>query len=549
MIEPIIFVWDMENFVFGDVLNGYPMKGTARTCYLLQGGAMNLVLKEINEDPGSPFCQGSREEILGAVRPYLREERLSCGQDLELGAHRGNCLYYVEEGRVEVSYDSGGTRIVVALIGEGEFFGEIGFFDGISRVRKIKASADTGVAVMDSPSARRLRLENPRLYADFLAMISLSICKKFRKVVSDSHSLAGYSASLSSGRRPLFRKSMPMPAGILETEVWKKVNEKVELFKAQMYEIASAVQAESSLDMDEGLYLRLKETVDIFDSYLEDLAVYLESRPELSAHIWGYIFKEIFPYFMRSRFAERAYFKPKGYAGDFLMMEAIYRNIPDGDGLFGLMVDRYCLDCPPPRAVRGRRRLLSRLIEKHVRNLMPVRDSIGIMNLACGSNRELFDFIARFPHSHMLDCLCIDADPEALEYTSKYVDVFEHDAGITLMQENVIKWSLGRVRHNFEPRDIIYSAGLTDYLDERLFTALVKRAWDYLKPGGVLILSNFSKANPNKAWMDHIFQWKLIHRDEQDLKSIFGRTPFGSNVEVLSEQEGVNLFAVATKAS
>ena len=35
--------------------------------------------------------------------------------------------------------------------------------------------------------------------------------------------------------------------------------------------------------------------------------------------MWGYVFKEIFPYFMRSRFAERAYFKPKGYAGDFLM--------------------------------------------------------------------------------------------------------------------------------------------------------------------------------------------------------------------------------------
>lgn len=509
---------------------------------------MNLLLKESTEDPGSPFSLLSREKILEAIKPYLQRARCLQGKGLDLSGNGGNSIYYVEQGGVEVSYDSGGTRIVVALIGAGEFFGEIGFFDGISRVRKIKASRDTLFFVMDPDSALRLRYEDPRLYADFLAVISMSICRKFRRVISDSHSLAGYSASLSAGRRPLFQKSLPIPANIFDKKIWKAVNDRVELFKARMYEIASAAQAGNRLNMDEKLYGRLKETLDGFDFYLEGLADELESRADIADYIWGYVFKEIFPYFMRSRFTERAYFKPKGYAGDFLMMEAIYRNIPDGDGILGLMVDRYCLNAPPPRAVRARRRLLSRLLEKNVRRLMNVRKTIGIMNLACGSNRELFDFIKRFPHSNMLDCLCIDADPEALEYTSKHVNVFEHGAGITLMQENVVKWSLGRVSHDFDFKDIIYSAGLTDYLDERHFRALVRRAWDYLRPGGVLILSNFSKTNPNKAWMDHIFQWRLIHRDEHDLKAIFFKTPFGDNIEVLSEGEGINLFAVATKA-
>ncbi len=508
---------------------------------------MNLLFEQISEDCSSPFTMISKEGIMAAVEPYLRFQRCSSRQDIDLSGHQGNCLYYVCQGGVEVSYESGQTRIVLALIGKGEFFGEIGFFDGITRVRKITASKDTVVSVMDPSSANMLRLENPRLYADFLALVAMSICNKFRKVVSDSQSLAGYSTSLSSGRRPLFTKPRPVPADIFENDVWKVVSEKVELFKAEMYEIASSVQASNSSRIHGPLYERLKENMDIFAAYLEDLDKELKNQPDVAEYIWGYIFKEIFPYFMRSRFAERAYFKPKGYAGDFLMMEAIYKNVPDGDGLFGLMMDKYCLSAPPPRAVRGRRELLSKLIEKYVKRLMEQRQTIGIMNLACGSNRELFDFIARFPHSHMLDCICIDADPEALEYTSKHVDVFDHDAKVTLMQENVVKWALGRVRHNFDLRDIIYSAGLTDYLDDRLFSALVKQAWKYLKPGGVLILSNFSKANPNKAWMDHIFQWKLIHRDEQDLKSIFAKTPFGENIEVLSEPEGVNLFAVATK--
>ncbi len=512
-----------------------------------EGGGMNLLFKEIIEDSISHFLFLPRREILASVEPYFQNEHCLRGQDIDLSRHEGNCLYYVKKGGVEVSYDSGGTRIVLALIGEDEFFGEIGFFDGLTRVRKIKASENSMLSIMDAVSASRLRLENPRLYADFLALVAMSICKKFRKVVADTQNLAGYTASLSSGRRPLFSKPRPVPANIFETHIWKEVTGHVERFKAHMYEIASSVQASNSTEIDEQLYLYLKETMDAFDGYLEVLAQKLDAQKGISEYIWGYIFKEIFPYFMRSRFAERAYFKPKGYAGDFLMMEAIYRNIPDGDGLLGIMLDRYCLDAPPPRAVRGRRRLLSELLEKHVKQFMDGSDTIGIMNLACGSNRELFDFIARFPHSEKLDCLCIDADPEALEYTSKYVDVFEHRAKITLMQENVLKWALGRVRHNFQMRDIIYSAGLTDYLDDRLFAALATRAWDYLKPGGILILSNFSKANPNKAWMDHIFQWKLIHRDENDLKSIFDKTPFGRDIEVLSEPEGVNLFAIARK--
>ena len=510
---------------------------------------MKPLLKEVRHALSTPLSPDSKQDILVEVLPYLRQEICSRGKNIDFSQEQSNSVYYVAQGGVEVSYESDGTKIVVALIGPGQFFGEIGFFDGLSRVRTVRASVDTRLYVMDPLSAARLRLENPRLYADFLALLALSVCKKFRKMVSDAQSLAGYSASLSTGRRPLFMKSTPIPTTIFETDVWKQVSEKVEQFKAEMYEIASAVQAQGSSGIDGSLYRRLKETMDNFDAHLENLAIYLEGKRDIAEHIWGYIFKEIFPYFMRSRFAERAYFKPKGYAGDFLMMEAIYKNIPEGDGLLGVMMDKYCLECAPPRAVRGRRRMLAELLERFVAERMPVSDRIGIMNLACGSNRELFDFLSDFPESHMLDCLCIDADPEALEYTSKYVDVFEHDAKITLMRENVVKWALGRVSHNFDLKDIIYSAGLTDYLDDRLFRILASRAWEFLKPGGVLVLSNFAKSNPNKAWMDHIFQWKLIHRDENDLRSIFSGTPFGDDIEIMAEDQGVNLFAIARKAN
>ncbi len=499
----------------------------------------------------SAFYFDTREGILARLAPYLIEEFYQKGQELDIKAG-DDSLYYVMEGKVEVSYEEQGTDIIVAIIGEREFFGEVGFIDGVSRVRHIKASQDSHILKLTKGQFNRLRLEDPILFGEVVHLISLSICKRFRQVVAETRPVNGYSASLSDGRVPLFKEVKPVPDYVLKHELWRQVGEQVEKFKGTMYEIANDIQLVPQKDLFETCYPRVKALIDEFDAYIELLSRRQGSDDEFLDYIWGYVFKEIFPYFMRSRFAQRAYFKPKGYAGDFLMMEAIYRNEPDGEGPLGLLIDRYCLDTPPAKAVRERRKLLSALIEDEVRTklvtgLYSPNEKIRIMNLACGSNRELFDFLQRFDRTEVLEALCIDADKDALTYTAMEVNVFPHLASIKLMQENVVKWALGRSKHDFEKQDIIYSAGLTDYLDDRLFTRLVKRAWEYLKPGGILILSNFSINNPNKAWMDHILQWKLIHRSDSDLKRLFRAGGFDGQVDVFHEKEGVNLFAVGRK--
>jgi hypothetical protein len=94
----------------------------------------------------------------------------------------------------------------------------------------------------------------------------------------------------------------------------------------------------------------------------------------------------------------------------------------------------------------------------------------------------------------------------------------------------------------------IYSSGLCDYLDSRLVKALIKRAYEHLKPGGVLILGNFSPVNPDRPIMDHLLYWRLIHRDPEQLRDLFDDTPFGRQVvEIIAETQGVNLFALARR--
>ncbi len=488
---------------------------------------------------------GSDRDIIQKILPLSLVDTYRKGEAVHLKEADSRCLYYVQEGAVEVYHTRQGTRIVVALIGAGDFFGEIGFFDGESRVREVRATEDSIIRVIDQETLRKVQHKDPVLYGNFLALLAERICVKFRRVLEEREPLTAYAASLSTGRKS-FDQSKPLPPHFLTTPEWIHISNIVENFKAKFYDLSYVLQKDKRPDIPEEFYERCHSLLDSLSGQLQETA----NTPfpaETHEYVWGYVFKEIFPYYMRSRFAERAYFKPQGYAGDFMMMEMIYKNEPEGDGKLGVVVDSWCLNTRAARAVRGRRRLLSRELQRLADARAGREESIRIMNLACGSNRELFDFLSVCDYSEKIEALCIDVDPTALEYTNRHVNVHPHRASVRLMSDNIVKWSLGRVRQNIALQDIIYSSGLTDYLDDRLFVALVNRCHDQLKPGGTLMVGNFGRFNPDRAFMDYVLHWRLIHRGPEELKAIFAKTPFGERVDVIAEEEGVNLFVVATR--
>ena len=63
-----------------------------------------------------------------------------------------------------------------------------------------------------------------------------------------------------------------------------------------------------------------------------------------------------------------------------------------------------------------------------------------------------------------------------------------------------------------------------------------------------MILGNFHPENSGKAFMDHILEWKLIHRSEDEMNQLFAESKFGRPCsEIRFEQEGINLFAECVK--
>ena len=454
-------------------------------------------------------------------------------------------FYYVEKGRVEVSYTEQDTRIVVALIGKGSFFGEVGFFDNTSRVRDIRAIEDSIIRRFSAETLSRIEEENPSLYGRLLTLVIENVCAKFRRVLEDRTPLTAYGASLSDDQRS-FSVPKPLPEEFFRSKEWCRINRIIEDFKSKLYQLSYNLQQDSSPGLPDTLLEKGYRVLEEFNNHLQGFQN-IPRNTETEDLMWGYIFKEIFPYFMRSRFAERAYFKPLGYAGDYLMMEMIYRNKPAGDGKLGQLVDSWCLNTAAAKSVRGRRRLLTRELASLSRPILRRGQPVRIMNLACGSNRELFDFLEGCECSELIEALCVDIDTEALKYTRNKIDPRNHGATIRLMNENIIKWAIGRSRHDFRSQDIIYSAGLTDYLEDRLLAAFINMCYKHLKPGGVLVIGNFAPHNPERMFLDHLIHWRLIYRDKMAIRDALINSPFGDQIEVFAEEQGINLFVKAVK--
>ena len=90
--------------------------------------------------------------------------------------------------------------------------------------------------------------------------------------------------------------------------------------------------------------------------------------------------------------------------------------------------------------------------------------------------------------------------------------------------------------------DLIYSAGLFDYLKDRTARAAGARLAQALAPGGQALIGNFAVANPTRPLMELILDWPLHHRSASDLHPLFG--DIGAGVTIEQEATGVNLFAV-----
>jgi extracellular factor (EF) 3-hydroxypalmitic acid methyl ester biosynthesis protein len=96
-----------------------------------------------------------------------------------------------------------------------------------------------------------------------------------------------------------------------------------------------------------------------------------------------------------------------------------------------------------------------------------------------------------------------------------------------LEHANLVHLATGRSGLPLRDQNLVYSVGLIDYFEDRFVIALLNWIHGCLAPGGRVILENFHPRNPDRAFMDLILDWKLIHRSEDDMNRLFAASTFG----------------------
>jgi SAM-dependent methyltransferase len=243
---------------------------------------------------------------------------------------------------------------------------------------------------------------------------------------------------------------------------------------------------------------------------------------------------------------ERWYAKPRGYAGDYLSIARMYDDEARGHGRVGAAIDRCFLGLAAVRAVQNRRGLLAAEIRA---TLEACRGrSAQVASLACGPARELFDVYETLGDPSVLASTLVDVDLHALAHVADHRDRLGLRRQMTLCNDNLVHLATGRAKAPFADQDLVYSIGLIDYFSDAFVVKLIDCIHGVLRPGGRVILGNFHPRNGTRAVMDHVLDWKLIHRTEADMDRLYRASAFGRGcTRITYEPQRINLFAECVK--
>jgi SAM-dependent methyltransferase len=248
--------------------------------------------------------------------------------------------------------------------------------------------------------------------------------------------------------------------------------------------------------------------------------------------------------FSKSYFFNRARTWPHGYQGDYKTLEGIYRNIPLSGGI-GYYMDRSFLDAPLAKGVRNR----IKRIEELLRDEIMKREEQSVLNIACGSCRELMGSTTEIGESKA-KIICVDNDNDAIAFAQNrlsYTDILPH---IELYKYNALRmfdYELNKME--FGMQDIIYSVGYFDYLPNDFLTKMLNALYALLNPGGRLI-GAFKDSGHYRAQEYHwLVDWDgFLQRTKDDFDKLFYHAGIPDNkLSISREETGVIIFYVATK--
>lgn len=305
---------------------------------------------------------------------------------------------------------------------------------------------------------------------------------------------------------------------------------------------------------DDALLL-LDEVCDIFadGSFFSGMGRLVEglhqTKRVLSPHKWG-LLKNNWMHHPVARIVHQdpitswSYRKPRGYPGDASLLDFIYRSGTvqsevESASDCGRGIYRYTVDSPAAAAVRERRDILTALVDRVSQERNAPSDVFGI---ACGHLREAETSRAA-REGRIARWVALDQDEASVVYvrdTAPAPSIHPLHGSVRGLLGG--RYDLGRF-------DMIYAAGLYDYLVHKVAKRLTEIAFAMLNPGGTLLFANFAKDIRDDGYLETFMDWHLIYRDEAEMDAICSGIPASDADRRIFRGENRNIiYATLTKS-
>lgn len=289
---------------------------------------------------------------------------------------------------------------------------------------------------------------------------------------------------------------------------------KIYIFKKDMSKIIKSLSTKNEMEVCE------KQMFSLLDNFFKSAASFEQAIKDrrIIMPVKKIFLASLQKYFHKSFFGKYGHSKPKGYPGDYIIVEAIYNNKVIANNKFGQLLDKYFLNIDYVRAIRDRKDFMKALLQKFLFD-HSTRKNIRIFNLACGSCREIRELMKEgfFLEKNIVFSV-LDKEVDSLSFAKVEIE--------KITKDNINNWVINYLnrdlfelfnsqnfeREAIEKQDLIYSIGVADYLPDSIFGPLIKHSFDLLKKNGKLIIAHKNIREFNSTISDWGADWNFFPR-------------------------------------
>ncbi len=232
------------------------------------------------------------------------------------------------------------------------------------------------------------------------------------------------------------------------------------------------------------------------------------------------------------------------HSGSYRFADHIYKNQPSGRFILGTLLDAILLKLPSSRSMRmryiyGKKEMHALIDHMHIKD---ESNTLDILAVPSGLGRELFEVAdelikMKHPRSKQVRFFGLDLDNELVAEMNKRSQAFS--IPITFISGDALD-----VADYPATYDMIFSTGLTEFLDDNNVEKFYRVVLSKLNPGGVFVTSGMLPHRVSSYLMSHIAELHAWYRDENDLRSLANAAGF-STINTYRDPIGLQTMLVA----